>query len=270
MSPSGIHVNKSVVLLILAITVGIIVFNNYKYFSTFLTKKNTEVEMTEISQAILDKAKTLDVKTHRIEVEVEDGQSVEIVYRDVLPKLGGTDILFLHGQSFSSEDWEKTDTLAIFSALGYQPVAVDLPEGKNSKSQKVDVGDRGLFLEKLITALDLRTPVIVSPSMSGSYSLPFLFMDPANVSKRSAGFIPIAPVQTESYSQEKYKSLNIPTAIVYGENDRSVGPVSTTNLKNLPDHDELHMIKGAGHAAWKNKPEEFHLILYKFLLKETK
>ncbi|XP_065927763.1 protein ABHD14A-like [Magallana gigas] len=105
--------------------------------------------------------------------------SVEIVYRDVLPKLGGRDILFLHGQSFSSEDWEKTNTLAIFSALGYQPVAVDLPEGKNSKSQKVDVGDRGLFLEKLITALDLRTPVIVSPSMSGSYSLPFLFMDPA-------------------------------------------------------------------------------------------
>uniref|UniRef100_A0A8W8L3T8 Abhydrolase domain-containing protein 14A n=1 Tax=Magallana gigas TaxID=29159 RepID=A0A8W8L3T8_MAGGI len=198
--------------------------------------------MTEISQAVLDKAKTLDVKTHRVEVEVKDGQSVEIVYRDVLPKLGGRDILFLHGQSFSSEDWEKTNTLAIFFALGYQPVAVDLPEGKNSKSQKVDVGDRGLFLEKLITALDLRTPVIVSPSMSGSYSLPFLFMDPAN----------------------------IPTAIVYGENDRSVGPVSTTNLKNLPDHDELHMIKGAGHAAWKNKPEEFHLILYKFLLKETK
>lgn len=79
MSPSGIHVNKSVVLLILAITVGIIVFNNYKYFSTFLTKKNTEVEMTEISQAILDKAKTLDVKTHRIEVEVEDGQVCNFV-----------------------------------------------------------------------------------------------------------------------------------------------------------------------------------------------
>lgn len=87
--------------------------------------------------------------------------------------------------------------------------------GKNSKSQKVDVGDRGLFLEKLITALDLRTPVIVSPSMSGSYSLPFLFVDPANVSKRSAGFIPIAPVQTESYSQEKYKSLNVSILILF-------------------------------------------------------
>lgn len=269
MSPSGIHVNKSVVLLILAITVGIIVFNNYKYFSTFLMKKNTDVEMTKISQAVLDKAKTLDVETHKIKVKIKDGQSVEIVYRDILPKLGGRDILFLHGQAFSSEDWEKTNTLAIFSALGYQPVAVDLPEGKSTKSEKVDVGDRGLFLEKLITALDLRTPVIVSPSMSGSYSLPFLFVDPANVSKRSAGFVPIAPVQTESYSPEKYKSLNIPTAIVYGENDKSIGPASTTNLKNLPDH-ELHMIKGAGHAAWKDKPEEFHLILYKFLLKKTK
>lgn len=267
MSPSGIHVNKTVVLVILAITVGIIVFKNYKYFNTFLTKKNTEVEMIEISRAVLDKAKTLEVKTHKIKVKIKDEQSVEIVYRDVLPKLGSRDILFLHGQAFSSEDWEKTNTLAIFSALGYQPVAVDLPEGKSTKSQKVDVGDKGLFLEKLITALDLRTPVIVSPSMSGSYSLPFLFTDPANVLKRSAGFVPITPVQTSSYTQEKYKSLNIPTAIVYGENDKSLGPESTTNLKNLPDH-EVHMIKGAGHAAWINKPEEFHLILYKFLLKK--
>lgn len=87
--------------------------------------------------------------------------------------------------------------------------------GKSTKSEKVDVGDRGLFLEKLITALDLRTPVIVSPSMSGSYSLPFLFVDPANVSKRSAGFVPIAPVQTESYSQEKYKSLNVSILVLF-------------------------------------------------------
>lgn len=60
--------------------------------------------------------------------------------------------------------------------------------------------------------------------------------------------------------------FQIPTAIVYGENDNSIGPESTKNLKNLPNH-ELHMIKGAGHAAWKNKPEEFHLILYEFLQK---
>lgn len=56
---------------------------------------------------------------------------------------------------------------------------------------------------------------------------------------------------------------------MFGENDKSIGPVSTTDLKNLPDH-ELHIIKGAWHAAWKDKSEEFHLILYKFLLKETK
>lgn len=74
MSPSGIHVNKTVVLVILAITVGIIVFNNYKYFNTFLTKKNTEVEMIEISRAVLDKAKTLEVKTHKIKVKIKDEQ----------------------------------------------------------------------------------------------------------------------------------------------------------------------------------------------------
>lgn len=49
---------------------------------------------------------------------------------------------------------------------------------KNTKSRKIDVGDRGLLLEKLNTALNLRSPVIVSPSMSGNYSVPFLFIDP--------------------------------------------------------------------------------------------
>lgn len=63
----------------------------------------------------------------------------------------------------------------------------------------------------------------------------------------------------------KTRLFQIPSAIVYGENDQTIGPVSTKNLKNLPNS-KLNMIKGAGHAAWIDKPEEFHLILYKFLL----
>lgn len=61
--------------------------------------------------------------------------------------------------------------------------------GKSMKSEKVDVGDRGFFLEKLIIVLDLRIFVIVSLFMSGSYLLFFFFMDFVNVSKRFAGFI---------------------------------------------------------------------------------
>ena len=58
-------------------------------------------------------------------------QSVDILVRETGSSLGKGDILFLHGQSFSSEDWENTNTLALFTALGYNPVAVDLPDGQN-------------------------------------------------------------------------------------------------------------------------------------------
>ena len=56
-------------------------------------------------------------------------QSVDILVRETGSSLGKGDILFLHGQAFSSEDWENTNTLALFTALGYNPVAVDLPDG---------------------------------------------------------------------------------------------------------------------------------------------
>ena len=58
-------------------------------------------------------------------------QSVDIVVRETTSSPAKGDILFLHGQAFSSEDWENTNTLALFTALGYNPVAVDLPDGKN-------------------------------------------------------------------------------------------------------------------------------------------
>ncbi|XP_061189200.1 putative protein-lysine deacylase ABHD14B [Saccostrea echinata] len=266
MSPSGIHVNKTVVLFVLAITAIIVVYKNYKYIGTFLKFGGKKEGMTSIPKDALDKAKTLKVEERKVKVELKDGKSVDIVVREVIPTLGVGDILFLHGQAFSSKDWEKIDTLTIFSALGYHPVAVDLPEGAKTESEKTDVGDKGVFLEKLISTLKLTAPVIVSPSMSGGYSLPYLFKDPSTVQKRSRGFVPVAPVHTEDYKAEEYKSLHIPTAIVYGENDQTIGPVSTRNLKNLPNS-ELHEIKGAGHPAWINKPDEFHDILYKFLHK---
>lgn len=74
MSFFGIYVNKLVVLFILVITVGIIVFNNYKYFSIFLMKKNIDVEMIKIFQVVLDKVKILDVETYKIKVKIKDGQ----------------------------------------------------------------------------------------------------------------------------------------------------------------------------------------------------
>lgn len=81
--------------------------------------------------------------------------------------------------------------------------------GGKTQSEKTDVGDKGMFLEKLISTLKLKSPVIISPSMSGSYSLPYLFKDPSAVKQRSRGFVPVAPVHTKEFTPEQYKNLPV-------------------------------------------------------------
>lgn len=37
------------------------------------------------------------------------------------------DVLFLHGQAFTSKTWEALGTLALLAGEGYHAVAIDLP-----------------------------------------------------------------------------------------------------------------------------------------------
>lgn len=37
------------------------------------------------------------------------------------------DVLFLHGQAFTSRTWEALGTLALLAGEGYRAVAIDLP-----------------------------------------------------------------------------------------------------------------------------------------------
>ena len=68
--------------------------------------------------------------------------------------------------------------------IGHKVIAVDLPG--YGKSSKYD-GDRGEFLIQLVKTLSPNVkPVLVSPSMSGSFSLPLLNKDPDLI----CGYIP--------------------------------------------------------------------------------
>lgn len=55
-----------------------------------------------------------------------------------------------------------------------------------------------------------------------------------------------------------------PTLIVYGDQDVQLGEVTLNNLKNLPNH-TIMLMKGAGHACYLDKPDEWHQRLLDFL-----
>jgi hypothetical protein len=75
-------------------------------------------------------------------------------------------------------------------------------------SDKEHVEDKAKFLEDLIKVVNFTAPVIISPSMSGSFALPYLLSDPKTADKKSHGFIPVAPVDINKYT-DKYKDLQV-------------------------------------------------------------
>lgn len=177
------------------------------------------------------------------------------------PKLS---VLLLHGIRFSSKTWLDLGTLQRLAEAGYKAVAIDLPGLGNSKeaTAPASVGDLAPdgFLLSVLKGLELGPIVIISPSLSGMYSLPFLF----GHNELVKGFIPVAPICTEKFSGEQYASVQTPTLIVYGEEDKPMGMASFSNLKNLANH-RVHIMKGAPHACYLSDPEEWHQTILEFL-----
>jgi len=101
-----------------------------------------------------------------------DGTEKGVFYRRVMPESTQVPVLFLHGAAFTSKNWHDIGTLSALGSKGYPAVAVDLPG--LGESQNIKAPDSIQFLSKLIKELDLERPVVVAPSMSGSYALPFV------------------------------------------------------------------------------------------------
>ncbi|XP_075430340.1 putative protein-lysine deacylase ABHD14B [Ascaphus truei] len=173
-------------------------------------------------------------------------------------------ILLLHGIRFSSLEWQNLGTLHKLAAAGHRALALDLP-GLGRSSDAVAPGPLGEpapagFLQEVLQSLCMVPAVIVSPSLSGMYSLPLLLQTPQSI----AAYVPIAPICTDRYPAQDYARVQVPTLIVYGDRDDQLGEVSLRNLQNLPNHSVLRM-EGAGHACYLDDPETWHQGLLGFL-----
>ncbi|CAB1353401.1 unnamed protein product [Coregonus sp. 'balchen'] len=155
-------------------------------------------------------------------------------------------VLLLHGIRFSSENWLNIGTLETLAKAGCRAVAIDLPSFGQSKSAVAPsaVGELapGEFLKQVCEALGMGPVVVVSPSLSGMYSLPFLFQHEALV----RAYIPT------------------PSLIVYGDQDAQLGEVSLNNLRSLANH-KVVLMKGAGHPCYLDDPATSHTALTDFL-----
>ncbi|XP_076436618.1 putative protein-lysine deacylase ABHD14B isoform X2 [Babylonia areolata] len=209
-------------------------------------------------------AAKIAIKTETISVGV-GGKTLKIFSQQTFPEGSARlTVLLLHGQAFTSKNWEDIGTLRLLASWGYRAVGVDLPG--YGKSREVSLGgvSNADFLSALVKEVGER-PVIISPSMSGGFSLPYLFENPGESCNKAAAYIPVAPVMTGSFLQN-YSASQIPTLIVYGSKDSSLGFTSHDHLKKLPNS-EVAIIPDAGHACYMDRPELFHHLLHDFLSK---
>ncbi|XP_041837398.1 protein ABHD14B [Melanotaenia boesemani] len=189
-----------------------------------------------------------------------------LFYRQCEPAAGEAkmSVLLLHGIRFSSENWLNIGTLETLAKAGCRAVAIDLPELGRSKSAKAPVAMGELapagFLQEVCEQLSLTPVVMISPSLSGMYSLPFLLQHQALI----RAYVPVAPICTDKFTAEQYQSVKVPALIVYGDQDTQLGEVSFRNLSNLANHSVVVM-KGAGHPCYLDDPDTWHTSLTDFL-----
>nr|XP_034961977.1 protein ABHD14B-like isoform X2 [Zootoca vivipara] len=157
-----------------------------------------------------------------------------LFYRQIQPAQQSPrfSVLLLHGIRFSSETWLNLQTLSKLGEAGYCAVAVDLPGLGRSKEANAPapVGEPApaSFLKSVFEALKLDQAVVISPSLSGMYSLPFLFQH----SEMLKAYVPVAPICTEKFSATQYAGVKV----------------------RLPDT-SAHRIWGPGCPAGGSEPE---------------
>lgn len=194
-----------------------------------------------------------DVSIHERDVDVGGSR---VHYLDAGPA-SGTVVLLLHGARFDSNTWKKLGSIRLLAGKGYRCLALDLPGyGDSPKSALA----REEFLPALLNALDLDRVVILSPSMSGGFSLPMVARHPGQV----RAYVPVAPAGIGRYGSSIQDSP-VPTLIFWGGEDR-VFPVSgAADLATHFQHAEVHVFEGASHPCYLDQPEAFHQVLLDFL-----
>jgi abhydrolase domain-containing protein 14 len=164
-------------------------------------------------------------------------------------------VVLLHGAAFRAQTWVETGTLAALCRAGIRSRALDLPGfGETPNFEHDPLRLMGDVADAIGGEL-----VLVSPSMSGRYSLPWLMTSP----KAAAGFVAVAPVGIASWSTPQ--GFRVPTLGIWGSEDRIVPVADGEKLVASIPGARLSVYEGGRHPVYMDFPERFNEELVAFV-----
>jgi pimeloyl-ACP methyl ester carboxylesterase len=168
----------------------------------------------------------------------------------------GVPVVFLHGFSFTSDDWQRTDVTELLKEKRVPFLALDMPYGLKSECQprtrdvEVNVAVVRGAVQNIFGAV---APVLVGASLGGHVALKY-----AAARFPVRGLLLLAPVRVlEEPLVEAYRHFQFPVRIVCGSEDRIVSLEELRDLANRLLNAKLTVYEGARHAAYLDNPERF-------------
>jgi pimeloyl-ACP methyl ester carboxylesterase len=168
----------------------------------------------------------------------------------------GVPVVFLHGFSFTSDVWQRTDVTELLKEKRVPFLALDMPCGLKSECQprtrdvEVNVAVVRGAVQNIFGAV---APVLVGASLGGHVALKY-----AAAHFPVKGLLLLAPVRVlEESLVEVYSQFQFPVRIVCGSEDRIVSLEELRDLANRLSNAKLTVYEGARHAAYLDSPERF-------------
>uniref|UniRef100_A0A0N4ZDH5 AB hydrolase-1 domain-containing protein n=1 Tax=Parastrongyloides trichosuri TaxID=131310 RepID=A0A0N4ZDH5_PARTI len=213
-----------------------------------------------VTNEIRDSSINVIIKHKTVFLKIKENIDVNVSFLESFPPHNEAikcTVLFLAGQAYTSSVWKNTNTMQVFSAMGYHCIAIDLPGTGRTTGNLIEDADKPLFTYKLLDALNLEKVAIVVASMSGLFIIPML------PERRVITVIAVAVSDTK-LSEERRKIISTPCLIIWGERDLSLGPLSQKHLKVLKETKEVKVPK-ASHVCYDSNPEDFQKIVLNWI-----